>query len=782
VLEAIRHINTDVDLTPVLQAIREDRGQVDMPSLIEAVRSMKPEVDLSPVLAAVREKQESIKVEVDFSPVLQAIHESKLALDLSPILDAMAQIKTDVDMSLVLQAVQEQPEVDFSPVLEAIREKRDIDFEKELSPVIDAIRSSKRVSMDLSPVLDAIQQIELAVDFAPILQAIRENRIEPNFSKEASSIIDAIHAKQVDLAPVLQAIHESRVQPDFSKETAKILDAIRAKQMDLAPIFSEIQERTSGVALSQEARGELLAAIESSKAEVDFSALSRKVQETSARTTSDVIGEVRKLKAEIDFSDVFTSIRDCRNQISSDSSSLISALQRVRSELDNAPLQRAIQKVELTVADALRDVREEGRVEIDLAPVLAAVHAARTEVNLTPVLTEIRAVRNGGMDLSAAALRAIREITANRSNDTSEVINEIHASRAIVPRVDFSSVLAAIKETRGVLVSEVRKLKTEVNFTEVVREMEQTQAAVIHGQKAACEACCAVVVGEVQRVKAEIDFSEVLQAINKLACQLDWTALLQSVRQAASEQGEGLLSRRDFLMSMEELRGFFSLTRDEIRHISLHPDELRSVISAIAAFEARVRAEGSVPRAFEHVLAKLWELQQLISKAGTCHSEVMQDLHRMSTREDTERVAGQVTSVASGSDSSAFAAAAPRSVGQSLVESASLRSGLPLRPASALPASMLSPGRPLASSCMIPPDLSATASPAMDRPASAPPLMHTLPERGGLVDPTPLGDRLDTHQEQVPMFLLEPPVSVVPLVSPRSSPGDGAPLGEEVLE
>jgi len=216
ILKAVNKLDVQQDLSPIVSAITS--AEVDFTSIHEAINSIDLTVDHSPILEAIRQikvpDHEEIAATVHerlrrsnsfpdhsevlkeirkvIGPVLQAINSAEI--DLGPVHEAIRKIKV-YDHGEVLQAIKRIQVPDHhtiagavhdrlakGPLLaglpdhgELVKEIRKNRGMGDTSQIMDAINKAE---IDLSPVIEAIQRVNVNVDMSPVMQAIANLRAE----------------------------------------------------------------------------------------------------------------------------------------------------------------------------------------------------------------------------------------------------------------------------------------------------------------------------------------------------------------------------------------------------------------------------------------------------------------------------------------------------------------------------------------------------------------------------------------------------------------------------
>jgi len=187
-VDAIARMNVP-DSQTIANAVNERMRRqpigVDNGEVLQAMRKIKAEVDLTPILTAIKKVEDEARrpaVEPDASPVVGAIN--AMQLDLGVIHEAIGRIYHALDFGPVLEAIRrisisgEAAQELASLVQEKLRnEIQAIDLpEKDLEPLISAINAAE---VDLSPVIDAIGTLNVIVDTmrTEMKQLLRQQRV-----------------------------------------------------------------------------------------------------------------------------------------------------------------------------------------------------------------------------------------------------------------------------------------------------------------------------------------------------------------------------------------------------------------------------------------------------------------------------------------------------------------------------------------------------------------------------------------------------------------------------
>jgi len=419
VLEAIRGISTEVDLTPVLaaisnkevvQAIREIKIKAN-DEILEAINSIKVETDLRPILEAVdnrdvlqaikdmkvflesfegRDSFQATKVEADFlapldaisnREVLQAIKEIQVDVDLKPVLEA-------IDNREVLQAIRDlKIDVDLRPVLEAVDNKQVVhairDLREATAEVLRAVNTLK-VDIDLQPVLEAVGTRE-------VLQAIKDLKVEPDLRP----VLQA-----VDNTAVLKAIKDIKVDVDLQP----VLEAVSNAAIDLRPLHEAICKRELEVAPLWEA----VSKMKLPDADLFANCITEKLRSAKGSFTPDVqalvdaVAEKLQRTCSSSDADVGTSVvlRDVLNALNSTQADLGAAITRVCSVMDPNPILEAIAALNSPDTQALADAVCEKMSGNGFQRVIDEIRSIRIPpADLTPL---IKAINDAEVDLSPA--------------------------------------------------------------------------------------------------------------------------------------------------------------------------------------------------------------------------------------------------------------------------------------------------------------------------------------------------------------------------------------------
>jgi len=315
VLDSIRNINIEVDLTPVTTAIKGAESRI-----VSAVGGSR--VDLVPIVDEVHSRHTEamqairrIRVDpVDLSPTISAIN--TVAADLER---AINKLNFEVDHSEVLRAIRgmRHPETDLGPVLQAIsRCERDLQSSisrlqgQDVGHVISAVQSAE-ASLERS-----IRGIHIpSADFAPVLAAVKkvDADVERGFSRLRSEVLETIgdlEPEQPDLSSVIRGIHNLGNRMDA--ELLPIMHELRKVEPDLSHVVHEIHrsEREllqalqpemaailAGLSANEVDMGPVLRSLERNRFDEGVIAqIVNEVLQTERRDHAELIEAIRQLK------------------------------------------------------------------------------------------------------------------------------------------------------------------------------------------------------------------------------------------------------------------------------------------------------------------------------------------------------------------------------------------------------------------------------------------------------------------------------------------------------
>jgi len=290
--QAIRKLEQKADQTEVLQAVQRLKPEVDVQAVAEAVHerlakaSLKvenvellemfqdhqtfssaiierqdevlqhlaqlPDLSAQAISSTVQERLSEAQLQVDTTELINAIGRldhrfdslteaiNSADVDLQPIHDAISQIKLIVDHTPVLEAIGGIERLDAEAFASAVHTRMHADtFHIDNAAILRAIKST---AVDLSPVLEAIANIDVTIDNSPVLEAIR--RIpQVDLAPLYNAIIRC--SQVLDLAPVLDAINSICIpDQDVIADTVNKRLHLHDLPLDFGPIF-EALERTS---------------------------------------------------------------------------------------------------------------------------------------------------------------------------------------------------------------------------------------------------------------------------------------------------------------------------------------------------------------------------------------------------------------------------------------------------------------------------------------------------------------------------------------------------------
>mmetsp|Transcript_1542 Transcript_1542/g.3980 ORF Transcript_1542/g.3980 Transcript_1542/m.3980 type:complete len:679 (-) Transcript_1542:178-2214(-) len=228
VLSAVRKIRIkEPDLTPIIDAINS--SEVNLDPVLQAINRI-PRYDHGAVIEAIS------TIDIDHDKIADRVHQKVRGHDFghSEVLSAVRNLSITAggppDHDAIAHAVHQRVQgMDFGhgEVLQAVKRIRIKDT--DLSPVLDAINASE---VDLTPIHEAITNIDIKVDFREVLQAIRRLNLTVDYDAIAETV-----AHRLDYDEMMKALRRMRPErPDMEP----IIDAIRQIDLDLSPIMDAI--------------------------------------------------------------------------------------------------------------------------------------------------------------------------------------------------------------------------------------------------------------------------------------------------------------------------------------------------------------------------------------------------------------------------------------------------------------------------------------------------------------------------------------------------------------
>lgn len=264
ILDKIGRINikpqVQIALKPVLDAVAllDDKiqsaavraqGKANGKALTEKtqmhlVGSNASSLDTKLVLDAVEKLANALdrsQMQAHFQPVLDAISHANAQHhhDFITVCDKVRQVNVESQVQVALKPVFDaiakvnvRPQVDLKPVLQvmkatlsSVKELHEATHE-QMKSVVDNVTEMSQ--LDLTPILNKIDAIELGVDFKPVLDEIAAINVKP----------------QVDLTAIVEAISKIDVCPQVVMNIEPVVDAIMKidvkPQMDLQPVLDGI--------------------------------------------------------------------------------------------------------------------------------------------------------------------------------------------------------------------------------------------------------------------------------------------------------------------------------------------------------------------------------------------------------------------------------------------------------------------------------------------------------------------------------------------------------------
>jgi len=616
-------VKVDVDVNAIARAVLDGLSHLDVKEHIQgyheqvmgALSGIQPrENDYSEVLHAIR------GINVDHGPVLEAIRGINVDVDHGPVLDAIRGINTDVDHGPVLEAIRGiNVDVDHGPVLEEVR---------RLHGTVHTAQVGSEVRDALGDLHRAVQGQE--VDHSPVLEELsRLHERSQNLHGQLHQRIDVIEGMHKEhnrtLEEMLQVRHDlTALREELARDIAVVraeareasnvwardTEILNARLVDIHKAIGQEPNHSPILAAITSSRNALLAAVESSKVDLDpvmgHLHSIRPVQVDH----SPILDSISRINVEQDLSPVILAIREATHSILAavhaidvDHSPVLESIGRINFEVDHSPIMNAVHDAKSSILSAISaweidhtpvlDSIREINFEVDLSPVMDGLRKLNAQLappDMTPVMTAIRGAEN----------RIVSAVGGTRV-DLVPIVDEVHtkhqeAMQAIrrirVDPVDLSPAISAINTASADLERAINKINFEVDHSEVLRAIRGIR-------------------------HPEVDLSPVLSAISR--CERD---LKSSIA--------GLQDPPDVMPILAAIQSSEASLERSIRGIHIPPTDFAPVIAAVRKVDSDV--ERSINRLRSEVLETLGDLEP----EQPDFSPVMRGIHNLANLMNAE--------------------------------------------------------------------------------------------------------------------------------------------------
>jgi len=619
--QVIREVreNKREDLTLFMKAVRDDVSNVceafksgqsqDLQTLTRAIQESERRLEgkieskiesTEAIVGAIRRSMGSMDPEVYIAAVREEIHKVRTKVDFSPILKAIQDIRLDVDMRPVVQAIEEQrSEVNLGPVLRAIQEHHSAALAQQQEQ--QEQREQRPPSVDLSPVLSAIQDIGIVVDFAPILEAIREMKPEAPASPDVGPLLAAIHQMktEVDLTPAFETIRYVVREATGDSVRFAVREAMREARQE--PSQPRLDLGVGGLEIAP-----ILAAIH------DVKTLVRAEVGPESQWRSDLASVHRNLEAgrsyfggggDVDMGPMLQQIAECRSAVrqcvsKAEAENIKDSLKEQNGSLIVSfnNVVRKLADLEAAYFRPLSAAMAQGGQEAARLPDARAAVRGPEEQNTSATTVAINDVVRKLADLEAAYFRPFAEAMAEGRQEATRLEEQLsqlqrqgpHSrqvsaeehdyghlrqrphSRQVSPRPEesFHAAPPDLQQLRGVIAQETEPVIAA--FNNVVRKLADLEADYFQPLAAT-----------LSQGRQEVDLSPLLLAIRETRSEIDLTmiksgvteqvtAAVDAVRERVSRENGQLNAKLEGVL--QEVSGIANILHRETQHFVLEGD------------------------------------------------------------------------------------------------------------------------------------------------------------------------------------------------------------------
>lgn len=416
-----------------------------------------------------------------------------------------------------------------------------------------------------------------AIDLSPILQALQEEHL---------SLKEAIR-QHGDTSPVLSGLEQVRKSLATMSQEVEISREMVVKRSDVTSLSHMMQNAW-----------DLMNQTNAFLSKVDFSYLQAEVQrvvEELREVRSTEFPKVLRQVQEMDFSPILRQFQDRKRLDEELSDGLREEMHKLRRDCDMGEIKQMLEQVDSS--RMLRAIRECKVSSDDLAPVLEEVRRLAEEVRQARTNREAQQAQTALQDEVSSVKMELR--SANR--DVSQALSAIKDGQIGIDQVwkEFSVLKEALKQmSQQATISEL-----PAAFHEAVEEIRSVRTAVASMTSTVLEAVdLAPMISEIQAVRSKVEVSSALK-----------------------RQGDQM-TKSDFAIALEELRGHFSLLLNSFREVcdqSNAGPSSRTCEQLLQSMRDQRKLVVAPEEPLSDLRQKLRDTQSVLGQAGTRHEEAM---------------------------------------------------------------------------------------------------------------------------------------------------------------
>jgi len=458
-LQSIRAVLSEMDFSDFLDEIKRSIPAEEFRAAFASMQEQMAEVLRNQ--GAVHEELRNRQVEVDFTPVLNAFASSPLHDKMLEIRASLEQTQGDMAKNTEhLTGLWSQlPPVDFEPVFNSIRENR---VELDLSPVLQAIQEvnvKEDMQSQFGDILAEINHRQSNLDFSPLLEEIKATKLRMDVSGVIASINDSaeeVSKLVTDLKPSLSSLEQSNASV---MERLQVIQQVQDQGIQGIGGLKEVTER-----LAQ-------------KISILLQTISEKEKEEVKVNFTPVLEAIENKKVHIDFSPILTSIKkNCDfSDISEDVARVLKTIQEMKVQVDFTPVLRAVREgKQETVFELLTAFRDQCTDTGEIQDALVNLREA-TQTNLQELKESLH--KESKEALTSEVLRTCRErevrvdIEVKKALDQSNTIAErtVSQTQEELQLLKDSMIDSMMKELRH---NETRNMAESEKLLKAVQAIE----------------------------------------------------------------------------------------------------------------------------------------------------------------------------------------------------------------------------------------------------------------------------------------------------------------------